>query len=173
VTTGLRQGELFGLQWADVNLQTGMLAVRRTLIEVGGKLSFGPPKSKSGTRAIRLPAVAVEALTTHRAEMMRDGFAGASVVFCDTKGGPLRRSNFLRKYFKPLLERAGVPDVRFHDLRHTSATLMLADNIHPKIVQQRLGHSQIALTLDTYSHVLPSMDEAAAGTFDRLFKRNA
>ena len=78
-------------------------------------------------------------------------------VFCNTKGGPLRRSHFHQQTFKPLLKRAKLPDIRFHDLRHTSATLLLSAGVHPKVVQERLGHSQISVTLDTYSHVLPTM----------------
>ncbi|MCA9108856.1 MAG: site-specific integrase [Planctomycetaceae bacterium] len=174
IATGLRQGELFGLQWGDLDLDKGTLRVQRTLIELTAGHEFGPPKSSKGRRSISLPMMAVEALAEHRMQMFAKGCAAADhLVFCDRNGGPLRKSNFARRYYKPLLKAAEVPEVRFHDLRHTSATLMLADGVHPKIVQERLGHSQISLTLDTYSHVLPEMDREAAGTFDRLLKRNA
>jgi len=90
-------------------------------------------------------------------------------VFCDTDGNPLRKSNLLRRSFFPLLEKAKVPRIRFHDLRHTAATLLLSQGVHPKVVQERLGHSQISLTLDTYSHVLPSMQKEATAKLDALF----
>jgi integrase len=100
--------------------------------------------------------------------MLADGLASSEWIFCDTCGGQLRRSNVIRNSFKPILKRAQLRNIRFHDLRHTSATLLLAQGIHPKIVQERLGHSQISLTLDTYSHVLPTMQVEAAAKLDRL-----
>jgi integrase len=90
------------------------------------------------------------------------------LVFGDTRGGPVRKSNLVRRSFLPLLKRAGLPRIRFHDLRHTAATLLLLAGVHPKVVQERLGHSQIAITLDTYSHVLPSMGRDAAKKLDAL-----
>ena len=91
-----------------------------------------------------------------------------NLVFTDTKGGPIRKTNLLRRSFRPLLERAGLPRIRFHDLRHTSATLLLAEGVHPKVVQERLGHSNISLTLDTYSHAVPTMQRDAADRMDDL-----
>ncbi len=91
----------------------------------------------------------------------------AEVIVVD-QGGPIRKSNLLRRSFKPLLRRAGLPDIRFHDLRHTSATLLLSAGVHPKVVQERLGHSTISLTLDTYSHAVPSMQRDAARRMDDL-----
>ncbi|MBX3439833.1 MAG: site-specific integrase [Planctomycetaceae bacterium] len=173
LTTGLRQGELFCLHWGDIDLDNATLSVQRTLIEVQGKLSFGPPKSTKSRRTINLPGVAVDALWNHKAKMLTAGQGANPLVFCDSRGGLLRKSNFMRNDFKPLLVTAGVPNVRFHDLRHTSATLMLAEGVPAKLVQERLGHSQISLTLDTYSHVLPEMDRRAAETFDRVFGKLA
>jgi integrase len=103
--------------------------------------------------------------------MLTEGLATAEYVFCNQRGGPLRRSHFHRQDFKPLLMRAGLPSIRFHDLRHTSATLLLSEGGHPKIVQERLGHSQIGITLDIYSHVLPTMQIEAAGKLDALMER--
>ena len=80
----------------------------------------------------------------------------------------MRRSHFHKNVFKPLLKKAGLPDIRFHDLRHTSATLLLSAGVHPKVVQERLGHSQISITLDTYSHVLPTMQKEAASKLDEV-----
>lgn len=92
----------------------------------------------------------------HRRRMQAEGhYRADGMLFTDTEGGPLRKSGVRRRSFKPMLKRAGVPRIRFHDLRHTAATLALKEGVHPKIVQEILGHSQIAITLDTYSHVLP------------------
>jgi integrase len=94
--------------------------------------------------------------------MLAEGQASNPRLFCDTRGGWLRRSHFHAQWFKPLLAKAGLPNIRFHDLRHTSATILLAEGEHPKVVQERLGHSQISTTMDIYSHVLPGMQKAAA-----------
>ena len=91
------------------------------------------------------------------------------LVFCNTIGRPVEAQNLVRRSFKPLLERAGLPSIRFHDLRHTSATLLLGQNVHPKVVQERLGHSQVSVTMDTYSHVMPSMQRDAADKLDAMF----
>ncbi len=168
LTTGMRQGELLGLQWEDVDLKTGTVYIRRTLLELKGKLTLGETKS-GRNRRVDLPDIAVETLREHRKRMLAEGHPGPW-VFCDTQGGPIRKSNLTRRWFKPLLQRAGLPDIRFHDLRHTAATLLLTLGVHPKIVQERLGHSQISLTLDTYSHVLPSMQREAARKLDTLFE---
>jgi integrase len=169
VATGMRQGELFGLRWEDVDLKAGIVSVQRTLEEIDGKLRLKEPKSEKSRRRIDLPAFAIEALVRHKARMMPEGFL-AGPVFPDTEGSWLRKSNFTRKVFKPLLKKAGLPDVRFHDLRHGHATLMLSLGEHPKVVQERLGHSQISLTLDTYSHVLPSVHRGAAAKIDEQFR---
>jgi integrase len=188
VSTGLRQGELFGLQWGDIDLETGTIFVQRQLEEVNGHLALTEPKSAKGRRRIDLPGMAVDALWTHKARMLAEGHLDGQ-VFCDSEGGFLRKSNFIRKVFKPLIrktndrlrreaEKTGrepkvLPDIRFHDLRHTSATLLLSQGVHPKIVQERLGHSQISLTLDTYSHVLPGLQKEAATKLDGLFRKTA
>lgn len=166
IGTGMRCGELLGLQWADIDLKAGQLSVRRTLIELNGKLSFGEPKSASGKRSIRLPAQVVRALWDHKARMMAEGYGGTPLVFVTSEGTPYLRSDLRRHSWLPLLKRAGLPVIRFHDLRHTSATLLLSEGIHPKIVQERLGHSTVTLTLNTYSHVLPSMQDDAALKLD-------
>ena len=170
VTTGLRQGELLGLQWEDVDFAGAVLHVRHTLHELNGRLWIGEPKTRRARRQLDLPAIAVAALQGHRERMTSEAHLDG-LVFCDTHGGPLRKSNLLRRSFLPLLRRAGLPAIRFHDLRHTAATLLLAQGVHPKIVQERLGHSQISLTLDTYSHVLPGMGREAASKLDALLTR--
>jgi integrase len=159
---GRRQGELFGLKREDLELSSRKVVVQRTLIELNGKFSEGPPKSKKGKCSVTLPPIAVDTLRDHLKRMLAEGYAGSQYVFCDSDGGPLRRQNILRRSFRPILERAGVKQVRFHDLRHTSATLMMLAGVNPKVVQERLGHSQIGITLDTYSYVVEGMDAEAA-----------
>ncbi len=165
VTVGMRQGELFALQWEDVDLDAGRLSVRHTLYNG----TLGPPKTKASKRRIELPAMAVEALWAHKRAMLAEGFAGVPFVFCNTTGGLLHRPNVRRSY-KEILKTAGLPSIRFHDMRHTAATLMLSGNINAKVVQETLGHASIKTTLDSYSHVLPTMQREAANVMDRLLK---
>ncbi len=147
-----------------------MLHVRRTLVEAAhtGALTLAEPKTARSRRRVDLPAFAVAALRAHRTRL------GAvphreRLVFTDRRGGPLRRSNLHRRSFKPLLRRAKLPEAtRFHDLRHTAASLALAAGTHAKVVQEMLGHASIALTLDTYSHTIPSMGREAAERLDAL-----
>jgi integrase len=96
-----------------------------------------------------------------------DGF-----VFTAPEGGPLRKSNLRRRSFEPLLQRAGLPRIRFHDLRHTAASLLLAEGVHPKVVQEILGHSTVSMTLDTYSHTTPAMHREAVATLDRVLEQD-
>jgi integrase len=162
LTTGLRQGELLGLRWEDVDLDSGRLHVRRTLI-TGGKLTFGQPKTARGRRSVALAPQTADSLKAHCDRQRAAGlYAGDGLVFCTRAGTPIAPQNLVRRYFKPLLKWAGLPDIRFHDLRHTCATLLLGRDVHPRIVQDLLGHAQITLTLDTYSHVLPDMQAGAA-----------
>lgn len=188
VTCGLRQGELLGLKWEDVDLERGTLQVKRQLQWVkaeeerkGGRKRPEPkwvltePKSAKSRRVVSLPAVAVAALKKHKAaqaeERLRMGevWQDLGFVFCTSIGTPESPSNLRKRSFVPLLEKAGLPKVRFHDLRHTCATVLLAQGVHPKVVQEQLGHSQISLTLDTYSHVLPALQREAAAKMDALF----
>jgi integrase len=162
VTTGLRQGELFGLKWSDIDCGKGAITVRRTLIEIRGRFSWGEPKSAQSRRRIEIPAIAVEALEELRANMLAEGHIGAETVFCTREGGLLGKSNFRRRVWLPVLERAGLPRKRFHDLRHTAASILCELGEHPKVIQARLGHSQISMTMNTYSHLMPGMDRQAA-----------
>ncbi len=168
VTTGLREGELLGLQWGDADLADATLNVSRQMLEGSdGTLATGELKTARSRRRVDLPVVAVEALRRHRARLGAVPLPSVP-MFSDPGGGPIRRSNLLRRWFYPLLARAGLPKVRFHDLRHTHASLLLAQGVNPKVVQERLGHSQISLTLDTYSHVMPSLQRDAARRLDEL-----
>ncbi len=175
VTTGLRLGELFALQWADVDLAagSGSLMVRHTLMEVNGKLTLSEPKTAKSRRKVELSGMAVDALWDHREKMLAAGCGSEGHIFRNSTGGPLRRSHFHGNSFKPLLKLAKLPSIRFHDLRHTAATLMLAGGEHPKVVQEMLGHSQISVTMDTYSHVLPTMQRQAVDRLGDLLKVSA
>lgn len=137
-------------------------------MELNGKLSLEEPKTAKSRRRIDLPQSAVEVLRLHRARMLKEGQGGVEWVFCNQSGGPLRRCHFHKYVFTPLLKRAKVPKIRFHDLRHTSASLLLAAGVHPKVVQERLGHAQVGITLDIYSHVVPTMGVEAAGKLDAV-----
>jgi integrase len=168
VHTGMRQGELLALRWQDVDLENAIVSVRRTLTRSGGKVVFGEPKTKKSRRTIRLTPQAVEALRSHLdcqlrdMEILRDRYRDQGLVFTTDTGAPINPSNLRQRSFAPLLKRAGLPHMRFHDLRHTCATLLLSRGVHPKFVQELLGHATIAITLDTYSHVIPSMGDATA-----------
>ncbi len=173
VTTGLRQGELFALRWEDVDLATGTLSVRSTLSGVeGGRPVFGTPKTAKSRRSVKLPSLAVEATRRHReaqeAEKSRmiPSWNPYGLVFCTSTGTPLDRHNVVSRSFKPLLKKSGLPDVRFHDLRHPCATILLSKGKHPKYVQVLLGHATVAITMDTYSHVLPGMDDGLADAME-------
>jgi integrase len=171
ITTGLREGELFGLVWPNVNLKDGWLQVTRQLANHAGHPSLAELKTASSRRKIILPAFAVASLREHRQRALVEGtyYNAMELVFTDTDGKPLRKSNFLRRTFYPFLKQAGLPRIRFHDLRHTAATLRLQQGDHPKVVQELLGHSRVSVTLDTYSHVMPSLQEESAAKIDRLF----
>ncbi len=156
VTTGMRSGEILGLQWQDVDLDAGTVQVRRTVFN--GVVST--PKTSRSNRGIKLPEIAVEAIRRHPRR--------SAWVFSSKNGNSLSVHNLHNRSWKPLLRDARLPDIRFHDLRHTCATLLLSKGVHPKLVQELLGHSSIEITLDTYSHVLPSMSDGVATAMDDL-----
>jgi integrase len=172
VTTGLRQGELLGLMWEDVDLEGATLRVRHTLqppgFPKGAPARLTPPKTRRSLRSVRLPHSVVQALFRHqelqdaeRAES-NGSWRDYGLVFPNTIGGYADYTNLVPRHFKPLLKKACLPNIRFHDLRHTCATLLLTKGVHPKIVSEMLGHSSVSITLDVYSHVIPGLGEAAA-----------
>jgi integrase len=173
LTTGLRMGEALGLRWSDVDLDAGTLRVNRQVQRMrgGGGLVFGEPKNAS-RRTVDLPQRAVEALRSHRKRQMEEQLKAGSewqdygLVFASGKGTPLDAQNIVNRHFKPLLKRAGLPSIRWHDLRHTYATLLLARGTHPTYVQKSLGHASVQLTLDRYSHWMPSMGRNTAEGID-------
>ena len=174
VTIGLRQGESLGLEWDDVDLEGGMLQVRRTLTAAKGGPVLSAPKTRGSRRSVKLPQTASDALRSHLerqlaeiaeiAEIDRVGslWQENGLIFASEVGKPMDRRYVTTHRFKPLLKRAGLPQVRFHDLRHTCTTLLLSKNVNPKVVSEMLGHASIAITLDTYSQVLPDTQDSAA-----------
>ena len=171
VTTGLRRGEILGLRWQDVNLDRGILSVVQTLEQTREGLRFKPPKTKRSRRVVTLPTVTIEALRHHRAEQARIrlqlgmGRDEEGLVCAKYDGQPRSPRNFTKEFTR-LISRLDIPHITFHGLRHSHATQLLGAGIHPKIAQERLGHSTIATTMDLYSHVTESMQEDAAARID-------
>jgi integrase len=158
-----------------MNLTQGTLQVRASLrYQVGKGFVFEEPKTKHGRRSVALPPDAVEALQMHlaRQEVERQTLGPAwrneGLVFASEVGGPIEATNMMRGSFHRVVERSGVPKIRFHDLRHTAATLLLGARVNPKVVSEMLGHSAISITLDIYAHVLPDMQQDAATTMQGL-----
>jgi integrase len=153
----------------DVDTET--LRIRRTESQARTGPTFTAPKNGKG-RSIKLTRRAVEALKAHKASQNAERLKAGSLwqdnnlMFCTTAGKPLDFRNLATASFKPLLKKAGLPDIRFHDLRHTCATLLLSRGHHPKLVQELLDHASVALTLDRYSHVLPGMGDQTAAAMD-------
>lgn len=166
ITTGLREGELLGLRWQDVDLERRAVRVRQQLTRTRSGLSFTTPKNGKG-RNVAIMDLTAATLKAHRKRQaderskMGDLWQDAHLVFTSVTGTPLDIGNLTNRSFRPLLKRAGLPRIRFHDLRHTFATLFLSNGTHPKIVQEMLGHANISMTMDAYSHVLPNMQGEA------------
>lgn len=189
IHTGMRQGELWGLRWEDVDLTNATIMVRRTLIERKGKHSFGEPKSKESRRVVSLTDVAVRELWAHKARMLAEGNSGSECIFCTESGKPLRKSNVRRRSFLPTLERAEknaraeaeklgkepelLPKIHFHCLRHSHATDLLHSGVDVKSAASRLGHSNPNLILTTYGHAVPKTDRDAAAKINALHARPA
>jgi integrase len=176
LTTGMRQGELLALRWRDVDIDRSVLQVTATLQRTSSGLTFGEPKTKQSRRQILLTKAAMAALRQHRIaqaeERLRLGPAwdDHDLVFANEVGRPMEARNLVGRSFARLLARAKLPSIRFHDLRHSAATLMLSQGVHPKIASEMLGHSQIGITLDLYSHVIPTMQASATAALDALLE---
>jgi len=170
LTTGMRQGEILGLRWSELDFDAGTVRVTRQLDR---SKQLAEPKSKAARRQMHLPAPVLVVLREHKRRqneerlVLGEEYQSQDLVFCTQLGHPLGHRNVQRD-FKLRLAKSGLPEIRFHDLRHTSASLMLLQGVHPKVVQERLGHSQISLTLDTYSHVMTGMDREAADKLTAL-----
>jgi integrase len=168
LNTGMRQGELLALKWDDVDLERSLVRVRRTLTRSDKGFVLGEPKTKRSRRTIRLTAGAVQTLRAHLSrqleeiERMGSLYEPGGLIFATETGTIINPSNLRNRSLKPLLGRAGLRPIRFHDLRHTCATLLLSKDVNPKIVSEMLGHSSVSITLDIYAHLLPDMQEKAA-----------
>jgi integrase len=176
ITTGMRRGEILALRWSDCDLERGMLSVSQTLEKSRkGGLQFKQPKTKRSRRNITLPPITIQALKKHRVETAKlllklgRGWNEGGLVCTKLDGSPIN-PNTLTSGFASLVRRTNIPQVTFHGLRHTHATQLFKEGVHPKIVQERLGHSTIAVTLDLYSHVMPGMQEDAAMKVDSALK---
>ena len=172
--TGMRRSELLALRWCDVDLLLGRVQVARSLHQLGtGEVVIRSPKSEGSRRVVSLPPSAALLFQEEREKQRRErAMVGLEVkdddlVFRDHEGRPLRPDTVTHAWVK-LVRRIGLKGIRLHDARHTHASLMLKQGVHPKIVQERLGHASIQLTLDTYSHVAPGLQEAAAAGFDKI-----
>ena len=176
LSLGLRRGEALGLRWQDVDFDTGTVSVRVALELVSGRPPrLVEPKTRQSRRMLPLSPVLAAQLKAHRARQLTERLAAGQewqgemwgLVFATPLGGPLS-GRTVATQFKKHLAAAGLPDVRFHDLRHSCASLLLAQNVHPRVVMEILGHSTITLTMNTYSHVLPQAQRDAIGLIDTL-----
>jgi integrase len=174
-TTGMRRGECLGLRWSDVDLAVGRVSVSQTVIMVHHDIRVGSPKTSRGRRTVELDPETAAALREHRKRqaaerlLMGAGFTDHGLVFCMPDGGPLHPERFSRTFSRQTAH-AGLPPIRLHDLRHTWATLALQNGVHPKIVHERLGHANVSITLDVYSHVSEGLhSDAAARVASMIF----
>lgn len=178
LATGLRPSEYLGLKWSDVDLEKGSINVQRSLhwrTSKSGDWYFGEPKTSRSRRRIPLPASVIKSLLEHRKKQnearLKAGpeYTNLDLIFATVEGQPLIRLNVVQKHFKPILKRAKLPEtLRLYDLRHSCATLLLAANENPKVVSERLGHASITLTMDTYSHVIPDMQQGASDKLESM-----
>ena len=170
--TGMRPEEYLAVQWKDVDLESGVLSVRRALVwnRKGGGFRFEEPKTTKSRRTIPLSNSVVSALKVYRRTQLEQrmklgsDYANLDLVFATELGTPISSKNLRDRHFRPLMTKAALPEIRLYDLRHTTATLLLSAGENPKVVSERLRHASIVLTLDTYSHVLPSMQKEAPGS---------
>ena len=177
IATGMRQGEILGLRWQDVDYDNGVLCVRQTLSH-DGKLLMSGAKTASSIRTIAIDPQTVEALKKQRRIVLKEKMGLGShykdndLVVCTALGTPVTPRNLMRTYYR-ILKQNALCSITFHDLRHTHASLMLRQNIHPKVVSERLGHSKIQITLDTYSHLMPNMQQDAANEIGNLLFKSS
>jgi integrase len=174
MAVGLRKGEAPGLSRSDLDLETGCLTVRSSLQRIDGQLVLVPPKSRQSRRPIMLPDFAVDALRRHHARQLQQRLLEGprwqehGLVCPTTIGTPMDTRN-LSRHFARILDKAGLPPKRLHELRDTCTSFLLAQGVHPRVDMEILGHSQIGLTISTYSHVIPGLQKEAADRLNSLF----
>ena len=172
ITTGMRQGELLGLRWKDVDLEKGILKIAQTLSHDGKEFLEGA-KTKSSIRTIPIPDTTKKMLNKHKISISKEkmelgsDYSDFDLVICTKLGTPLNPAN-VRRTFSRLIKLSGVKSIRFHDLRHTHATFLLSEGVNVKVISERLGHSNTKITLDTYSHILPTMQQDAINKLNDL-----
>jgi integrase len=179
VYTGMRRGEMLGLQWADVDFERAVLSVKRTYSRgTDDKFELGQTKTASGRRQITLPSNLVGTLRAHRIKQLEDrlqmgeDYQDKGFVFANAIGEPVH-PNTLAGHFSALIAAVELPRIRIHDLRHGHATLLMEDGVHPKVVSERLGHSNIKMTIDLYSHVTPTMQRQVSDRLEKLIEGGA
>ncbi len=175
--TGMRRAELAGLRWTDVDFEASAVSVQRGRVVVPrGGIKVGNPKTKQSRRRVHIDPATMKALKAWREQQARENreqhVKPSGYVFTDVDGGPLH-PDFISRAFRTHIRRAGVPDIRFHDLRHTHASILIAAGVPAKVVSERLGHSTVAFTLQVYSHVLPGMQADAAERFAEAVSKAA
>jgi integrase len=183
VAVGMRQGEILGLKWGDVNLEAGTLTVNAALQRIDKKLTQVEPKPANSHRPIHLPATCLSALTRHKAKQDEErqwagaGWKETGYVFTTRRGTPIDARDLLRTYFRITRPKVKAgeepitlpfPAIRFHDLRHSTATILLAQGVSPKYISELLGHSQVSFTMQTYAHVLPEVQRSVATKMDEI-----
>lgn len=180
ISTGMRPEEYLGLKWKDIDWQNGAAIIQRALVwrRKGGGWTLQEPKTSQSRRTIPLPKSVMSELQAHRKKQLEErlklgqAYENNDFAFATELGSPILTSNLTRRHFKPILKKAELSEkIRLYDLRHTCATLLLSAGKSPKVIAERLGHSTVVLTLDTYSHVLPSMQKDATDELEQMLFR--
>ncbi|MCA1590585.1 MAG: site-specific integrase [Acidobacteria bacterium] len=176
--SGMRPEEFLALQWADLDFERCTAQVNRALVRHKGSWTFEKPQTAKSRRIIALPEPLMRKLTAHKRKQnetrLKNGLVWENngLVFCTDTGKPHSIPNLTYRYFRPILEKAELPQIRLYDLRHSHATLLLIAEENPKVVAERLGHSTIVLTMNTYSHVIPSMQKNASDKLTKMLYGN-
>ncbi|MEY9867258.1 integrase [Peribacillus sp. B2I2] len=171
ILTGMRQGEILGLRWKDIDIEAQIIFVRQTLTQ-NAEIKAGA-KNEASVRSIHIPSKLVDELRTHKKQVLEEklllgsSYCQLDLVICTKSGKPMIPRNF-RKEFYNLTEKIGLPKIRFHDLRHTHATILIQQNVNVKLISERLGHADIQTTLNTYSHVLPDMQKSVSDKLEKI-----